>query len=373
LRVAVLVTAERQRWAPVTADAWRWTATAAAVIGQAGEHLLRSLVCQPGRLPAHTAQLEQAADALHQAALAWRQVAGQWAGVATEKRGQASPVVTEVGDLVLRMGRLAWDDPHWTPTRQHPAPAPTSAALITDARQIVAAVHQAADALAQVADADATAVTVRDRWGRLYVPTRTLPDSYNVPHRYATPPIERTRPLLQAYTTAAQASAQTAAALANLALAVGAPSSPLALARAACAPRQPSAPSPSQPAAALADGSPTHTATSGPLEQAIQQLRLDDPALLLRAAAIDQAARHLLAQAGQASPQPSPRPADTAARQLPGDAAQLAAKDCPAGLAIKPAGSNRGNRTAARPPLAPGPQPPRRSPGHSRPQSKRAG
>lgn len=149
LRTAVLVTAGRVRWAPVSADAWRWSALAAAVAGQAGEHLLRSLASQPAILPVPPGQLQQAADALRQASLAWRRAGAQWEGVATEVRGQAAPVVAEIGDLVLRMGRLAWDDPHWTPARQHPATTRIPPHPAADARQIVAAVHQASDAFAQ--------------------------------------------------------------------------------------------------------------------------------------------------------------------------------------------------------------------------------
>jgi hypothetical protein len=234
----------------------------------------------------------------------------------------------------------------------------------------VAAVHQATDAFAYLAAADATAVTRTDQAGRLYVPTRTLPDSYNVPRRYATTPLQRTGPLLEAYTTAAQASAQATTALAGLARTIGAPSATLALARAACTPHQP--PGPSQPASAAVTGQPpTRTATPGPVEQAIQQLHLNDPALLLRAAAIDQAARQLLAQAEQTAPPPSPHAQDTTAHQRPGNAAQLAASDCPAGLAIKPPSSNHGNRTAARPPTGPSPRPPRRPPTRSQPQPRR--
>jgi hypothetical protein len=367
LRTAVLATAERRRWAPVTADTWRWSATAAAVIGQAGEHLLRSLASQPATVPARQGQLVQAAGALRQATLAWRQAAYRWQGLITEGRGQASLVVTEMSDLVLRMGRLAWDDPHWTPDRPRPATTRITASPAAGARQIVAAVHQAADALSQVAAADATAVTGTDRAGRLYVLTRTLPDGYDVPHRYATPPAERTWPLLDAYTTVGQASAQTAAVLADLALAVDAPSSALALARAACAaPRLPvpGQNNPQTASAAMADGRPTQAATPGPIEHAIQQLHLDDPAMLLRAAAIDQAARQLITQAEQASPQPSPSTTSTRAAQRPTgqNPAQLAAHDAPHSPAAILASSQRPDptRPAARPTSRSRPASPRR-------------
>jgi hypothetical protein len=80
LRVAVLVTAQRGPWAPVTADAWRWSATAAAVTGQAAEHLLWALTSQPGPLAVHLAQLQQAAETVQQAGMAWRLAAAWWRG-----------------------------------------------------------------------------------------------------------------------------------------------------------------------------------------------------------------------------------------------------------------------------------------------------
>ena len=68
-------------------------------------------------------------------------------------------------------------------------------------------------------------------------PAPCLP-GYDVPRRYATAPLDRTAPLLDAYRAALQASAQAAGALAALALATDAPSATLALARAACDPHR---------------------------------------------------------------------------------------------------------------------------------------
>jgi hypothetical protein len=274
---------------------------------------------------------------------------------------------------MLRMGRLAWHDPHWTPNRTHPVITRALPSQAVDGREIVAAVHQAADAFADLAAGGAVAVTAAGRAGRLYVLTRTLPGTYDVPRRYATAPAERAWPLVQVYLTAQHASAQAAAALADLALATDAPSATLALARAASTSHQPPARSHSHPtptSATVADGPSTPAAMPGPVEQAVHQLRLDDPALLLRAAAIDHAARTLLTQAGQAAAQPSSRTTGNAAR--PGDAARLAARGFPAGLAIKPAASTPGNRTAPRQPAGRHREQPHRPSHRSRPPSRRA-
>jgi hypothetical protein len=136
LRAAVFATAEQARWAPgATAETWQWTARAAAVTGHASELVLRSLVGHPGQ-PANPvldrAQLQAAADAVAESWAAWRHLGVTWNGLTTDTRGQASPVVAEIGDLMLRMGRLAWDDPQWIPTTGHMASPRPAAQLMTD-------------------------------------------------------------------------------------------------------------------------------------------------------------------------------------------------------------------------------------------------
>ena len=37
--------------------------------------------------------------------------------------------IEEIKDLLLRMGRLVWDNPHWTPARSDRAPQKAPAAL----------------------------------------------------------------------------------------------------------------------------------------------------------------------------------------------------------------------------------------------------
>ncbi|MGH3157459.1 MAG: hypothetical protein ACRDNF_12895, partial [Streptosporangiaceae bacterium] len=360
LRAVVFSSAERARWTPAaTADTWRWTATAAAVTGHASEILLRSLASHPGPdsdHPLDRGQLQAAADAVAEAGSAWRRVAATWYGLATETRDHATPLTTELTDLVLRMGRLTWDDPYWRPTRAAGCPLRDPADLAPRSLNLVAAVHQASDAVACVAAAHLQAVTAADRAGRLYVTTRSLPGTYDVPRPYATAPTDRTKPILQAYRTAADANIRAARALAGLALAADTPSSGLALARAAADPHRSSQPGGTGPrnlanAAALGDQPDAGAPDPGPVEQIIRGLRVADPIVLLRAAAIDTAARTLISQAEQMSSQSSPQSNDAAAarRHPPGNAARLAAKDNPPHPAAGIPGSNTGNHIQAAP------------------------
>jgi hypothetical protein len=121
---------------------------------------------------------------------AWHQVDRAWDTMITESRMLPTQAMTDASDLVLRMGRLVWDDPHWTPARSRRAPHRDPAALAPGASTVVtviAAVHQLADALARVAKADLDAVETADHAGRLYVPTRSLPED-DVPRPFATAP-----------------------------------------------------------------------------------------------------------------------------------------------------------------------------------------
>jgi hypothetical protein len=66
--------------------------------------------------------------------------------------------MTEIGDLVLRLGRLAFDDPAWTPARGTQARL-RDPAWPTWAGALVPVIHQTADALAQMAAGDLAAMT----------------------------------------------------------------------------------------------------------------------------------------------------------------------------------------------------------------------
>lgn len=159
-----------------------------------------------------------------------------WNAMITETRMLPTPAMTDASDLVLRMGRLVWDDPQWTPAHSRRASPRDPAALApgTDAVvTVVAAVHHSVDALARLAEADMHAVETAERSGRLYVPTRSLSEDYDVPRPFATAPVARCQALHQAYRVALDASVRAARALDELSLAASAPSKALALARTA--------------------------------------------------------------------------------------------------------------------------------------------
>jgi hypothetical protein len=156
---------------------------------------------------------------------------------------------------------------------------------------VLAAVHQSTDALGATATGQWLAVTTAIRAGRLYVPTRSLPEQYNVPRRYAQMPPERAEELAGAYTAAARASTAAADSLSTIVLATGGPSRHIALARHAI--RREESPD-FQPAA------PSIAKTATPpgqrLAQRLAALGVADIDLVLRAAVIDKAAASLIGE-----------------------------------------------------------------------------
>ena len=102
-----------------------------------------------------------------------------WNTIITERRLMSTLAMSEASDLLLRMGRLVWDNPQWTPARADRGPAGTQPPLPPEWRRSPPScqpAHHAADALARVAITDTATVQAAAQAGRLYVPTRTLPD-----------------------------------------------------------------------------------------------------------------------------------------------------------------------------------------------------
>ena len=375
LRHAALAFATRARWSPsATSLSWRRDALASAITGHASELVLRALAERAGQAglePAFGARLRTAADHMARAWTSWRDVTGQWDVVTTgSPRGVGlTPVAAEIGELALRAGRLAYSNPHWTPNCGDAAVVRDPVDLARaegDVIRVLAAVHQAADAISRVAATDQEAVIAAAAENRVHVPVRLLSDKYDIPRPYTLAPRVHTDALLTAYGTAAQAATCVVTALDDLAAVVGGPSSLLAAARqvSPVVQRELAAQHDQRPAARP----PIVASVPGRTEHSLRELHIRDPAMLLRAAVIDQAARDLISEATAKANNrstltiPACRTAP-GARQLPSPPARIASQDVPsAPHVLRRADRQRGSAPAG--PVSrsqPEPRTPRRS------------
>src|ERR1022692_580798 len=136
-----------------------------------------------------------------------------------------------------RCGPGGWPTPtRWTldlgpsqATRPPEALAPGP----SDLQGVVAAVHHACHTLTQIAAADQDQIRTAAGAGRLLVPTRSLPDKFDIPHPFAHAPSDRVDQVLADYRDAGTASTRATAAVGEVATAVRAPSQVLTAARAA--------------------------------------------------------------------------------------------------------------------------------------------
>ena len=237
----------------------------------------------------------------------WRALSDEWAlfSTGTNHGRGVSRVANEIGDLVLRLGRLAYANPGWTPattaavSRKPAELAPT----LGDLRNVLTAIHHAVDTLTHIAVTDRRCARQAAADGRVYTPTRLLPADNDIPYPYVRAPRSRITTLLDGYHLAVKTCAAATVAFDYLSLAVQTPSRVLAVSHSAIRGGKPNhgqpgplvSPSPiRQPelGALIEDPVPP-----GHLEEAVRSLQLSEPALRLRAAAIDEAARGVLAEA----------------------------------------------------------------------------
>jgi hypothetical protein len=231
------------------------------------------------------------------------------------------PAGTEAAALALWTGRLAYANPDWTPKlgpRHVPRLADELALNMNGLRGAIDAAHHVVHTLSCVADADGNAARIASMAGRLIVPTRSLPDEYDVPYRFAPAPPSSADPLLYSYHQALQASQEATDATSDLTAEVQADSRVLTTARAAAS-RVPSAwagrslhPASADlcrdhQAAAITGGRHPQLVPPGPVERILIELDVSSTSDLEQAAAIDRAADKLIlrATARPKSSQPS--------------------------------------------------------------------
>ena len=208
-------------------------------------------------------------------------------------------MATEIDDLVLRTGRLAYHDHLWTPefaAASRRRPSAQLAPTLADITPVIGALHHASDALHLIAAGDLDAVRIAARADRLWVPTWLYPDGDLCRYRYWPCPRSRIKELRSAYHATNQDVRQLTTQLDELALHTSGPSQALAAHR-------------RNPAPAANIDTTTRDKNlgilaipdAGQVEQFLHDLRVTEPAMLTRAHLADAAALDLITEATQAA------------------------------------------------------------------------
>jgi hypothetical protein len=304
--------ARAARWSPqATSVTWRRDALAAAITSHSSEVILRALARRAATLgldPMIRAHLDNALRVLKPVTTTWRGVIAEWRVLSTGvNHGKGvSRVAAEIGELALRTGRLAYANPEWTPSCRTNRPRDPASLVPTarDLRGVLTAVHHAADTLTHIAATDQRCVRRAAADNRLYIPTRLLPADNDIPYAHVPAPRSRVTALLDSYRHAAKTCTAATQAFGDLALAAGTPSSVLAAAhaRTAASPPLPAVRPGEMPIEPLTEHPrvgqiSARLIQTGHLENAVRDLQLTEPALLVRASAIDEAGRDLLSEA----------------------------------------------------------------------------
>jgi hypothetical protein len=237
LRAAARRAAGQAAWSPaLTRESLRQTAGCCAITASNLHIVLRTLAGHDsGACVPASAVTAQVAGAVDRARAAWLHVTEAWDVISTDTRGVMNQVAGEAAGLALWTGRLAYANAEWTPAmgpRCEQRPSADLAASRDQLRHVVDAVHHACHTLTAVADAERSQAQTASAIGRLVVPTRSLPDSFDVPYRFAIAPGTRSAPLLCSYDLALQASVEATDAIAEVAADVQAPSQILTIYRA---------------------------------------------------------------------------------------------------------------------------------------------
>lgn len=317
----------------LTRESFRQTAGCCAITASNLRIMLQSLAAHHGHPCAPvSSSLAEAAEAADRARAAWLHVAEGWDSISTDTRGSLNPVATEATALALWTGRLAYASPSWTPALGPQHTARPSAELAGDhnhLRHVVDATHHVGHTLAVVADSERDQARTASMHGRLIVPTRSLPESFNIPYRFAPAPGIRTTPLLASYDQALQASEGAVGALrqiateiraVNMSPAVNSTAVRVGTASAAEPARVTSEPHPlgsAQASGLHAASAPAPSAQApqqvpaGPVERILLDLDVTSRADLEQAACLDAAADRLILRAANTA-RPSERSLDPA-------------------------------------------------------------
>ena len=220
---AVVATAERARhaawlsdsqppWPPgMSVNSLRQTAAASTLTSHHCETLLRSLARSQRIAGEPGTALRAAADAIGRTRTRWLGIAHALDQVTTSNQDQPSPVAAAAGDLALWTGRLAYANPGWT-LADGPAPAARPGEERSrepgEMPEVLAAVHDACDAMNRIASADRRQVRALAAAGQVLVAAGPEPGTLDMLGPLAPARPDRIGALLTLYHYTAQASAE---------------------------------------------------------------------------------------------------------------------------------------------------------------------
>jgi len=357
---AVVATAERARYAAWVSDSqspWppgmsvnslRQTAAANTLTSHHCETLLRSLARgqriggEPG------IALRAAADDVGRTRTRWLGVAHALDQVASSNHEPPSPLAAVAGDLALWTGRVAYANPAWTlASGPVPAARPGEAASRepSEMREVLAAVHDACDAMSRIASADQRQVRALAGAGQVLVAGGPEPRTLDILGPVAPARPDRIGALLILYHYTAHASAAATTTVSVAATAARVPHRPTLPAIHAGRPREPVTP---VAAEQLADAQSLYK--PGRIERTLRELGVTDIDLLRRGGEIDRAAEQLIILAAEhESRLPDPSSTGLRVQAVKGDYRQPASTDGRTGLAAGTSMSARPEGAEAEP------------------------
>jgi hypothetical protein len=279
LCAGIITTAERLRQAAWRSsvgllpdeggDAWHYVATAARIACHLTEVILRHTPDE------HAGALAVAAVTAGRASAVWRNASAAWSEFRTDTLPTTTAVMTDASDLIIRLGRLTYSDPGWTPASGISLPPRRP----DQARTVLAVVHHVADALNRLAAGDLTAIAATVGAGRLYALNR---DGHQ-PSRYAKIGGQDAEILHETYLAAFDVTSRLAGHLDQIAISRATPSILLTKMRAA-------APIPRDVIWQHHREPQPEQVVLGRFQAQMRQLGIHDPALLDRARQLDEAA-----------------------------------------------------------------------------------
>ena len=341
---AVVATAERARhaawvsdsqppWPPgMSVNSLRQTAAASTLTSHHCEILLRSLARGQRMAGEPGIALRSAADAVGRTRTRWLGIAHALDQVATSNQEQPSPVATAAGDLALWTGRLAYANPGWTlasgPARAT-EPGEERSREPSEMTEVLAAVHDACDAMSRIASADRRQVRALAAAGQVLVAAGPEPGTLDMLGPLAPARPDRIGALLTLYHYTAQASAEATTTASAAATAARVPHRTVLPAIHAGHRREPVTP---EAAEQIADAQSLYE--PGRIERTLRGLGVTDIDLLRRGGEIDQAAEQLIIQAAERESRlPDPSSTGLRVQAVKGDHRQPASTDGRTGLA----------------------------------------